>query len=63
MIPRNSKNAGWLMRIRSLLSGIAFFAVASFPADHRRKNTQKAADFDPGLRKSAPFFCGDLREK
>jgi len=43
--------------------GNRFFAVASFPADYRRKNTQKAANFDPGLRKSAPFFCGNLREK
>jgi len=51
------------MRIKGLLSGIAFFAAASFPADCRRKNTQNAADFDPGLRKSAPFFCGNLREK
>jgi len=51
------------MRIRDLLSETAFFAVASFPADYRRKNTQKAADSDPVLRKSAPFFCGNLREK
>jgi len=43
-------------------TGNRFFAVASFPADYRRKMAQIFAGRDQNLRLSACFSAGNLRE-